>query len=272
MMTGLNRQGVLVRRGNVVIETYVDGRGPTMVILPSYGRDGGEDFDDITCRLVEAGWRVLRPQPRGIGGSKGPMSGVSLRDLAGDVASVIEELSDGPVPVLGHAFGNLVTRMVASSHSESVRAVVLACSQCSDPPPDVATTPFIAGDPSLPIPQRMAALRLGFFAPGNDPSLWLSGWYPDTLRMQRGAIEAAKQSEYWTAGTVPILEVTPTSDAFKPRRAWGEMRAQLGNRVTTVMVENAGHALFPEQPAGVAQAILPWLERHHSESKFATPR
>ena len=262
MMTEPNRQGIVVRRGDVGIETYVDGHGPTVVIIPSYGRDGGADFDDVTGRLVEAGWRVLRPQPRGIGGSAGPMTGVSLRDLAGDVAGVIEELSDGPVPVLGHAFGNLVTRMVASAHPASVRAVVLACSQCSDPPLDVAKTPFIAGDPSLPVPQRMAALRLGFFAPNSDPSPWLSGWYRDTLRMQQGAIEATRQSEYWAAGTVPILEVTPTSDAFKPRRAWGEMRAQLGVRVTTVMVEDAGHALFPEQPARVAEAILPWLDRH----------
>ena len=39
-----------VRRNNHVcasqgleIETYVDGDGPSFVILPSYGRDGGDD-------------------------------------------------------------------------------------------------------------------------------------------------------------------------------------------------------------------------------------
>lgn len=31
--------------------------------LATYGRDGGTDYDDITARLVGAGWHVLRPQP-----------------------------------------------------------------------------------------------------------------------------------------------------------------------------------------------------------------
>ncbi len=51
------------------IVTCIDGEGPTLVVLPSYGRDGLEDFDRFTDRIVAAGWRVLRPQPRGIGGS-----------------------------------------------------------------------------------------------------------------------------------------------------------------------------------------------------------
>ena len=59
----------LVPRADVTIATYGDGSGPTLVILPSYGRDSRDDFDHITGRTVGAGWRVLRPQPRGIAGS-----------------------------------------------------------------------------------------------------------------------------------------------------------------------------------------------------------
>jgi len=57
----------------VSIETYADGgNGPDVVILPSYGRDGGADFDPLTAALAGAGCRVLRPQPRGIAKSAGP--------------------------------------------------------------------------------------------------------------------------------------------------------------------------------------------------------
>ena len=42
----------LVHRPGVTINTFVDGIGPVLVILPSCGRDGGEDFDDITARLA----------------------------------------------------------------------------------------------------------------------------------------------------------------------------------------------------------------------------
>lgn len=55
------------------IVTCTDGEGPTLVALPSYGRDGLHDFDRFTDQIVAAGWRVLRPQPRGITGSAGPM-------------------------------------------------------------------------------------------------------------------------------------------------------------------------------------------------------
>lgn len=61
-MTAALRSAML-REDGVAIEAYVDGDGPAFVILPSYGRDGGTDYDDITARLVGAGWHVLRPQP-----------------------------------------------------------------------------------------------------------------------------------------------------------------------------------------------------------------
>ena len=67
------RRSEVIHRNGVTVETYIDGDGPPFAILPSYGRDGGEDYDNLTARLVEAGWKVLQPQPRGIAGSSGPM-------------------------------------------------------------------------------------------------------------------------------------------------------------------------------------------------------
>ena|GEM_PF-4287564 len=89
----MTRRSVTVTSGATSIETYVDGSGTDtgvdVVVLPSYGRDGGEDFDAFSAALAEAGYRVLRPQPRGTAGSTGPMSGVTVDDLADDVARQI---------------------------------------------------------------------------------------------------------------------------------------------------------------------------------------
>ena len=79
----------MVRTGAVAIETYAEGDGPTLLILPSCGRDGGADHKDVTTRAVRAGWRLLRPQPRGVADSSGPMKGVTLHDLADVAAAVI---------------------------------------------------------------------------------------------------------------------------------------------------------------------------------------
>ncbi len=75
----------IVSRGNVDIEVLSQGSGAVIVMLPSLGRSG-EDYDAVAAMLASEGFRVLRPQPRGIGRSKGPMDGLSMHDLAADVA------------------------------------------------------------------------------------------------------------------------------------------------------------------------------------------
>ncbi len=260
------RKSQLVSDNGVEIEVYVDGDGPTFVILPSYGRDSGDDYDDIAARLADAGWRVLRPQPRGIAGSKGPMSGVSLHDLASDVALSIRAAGIAPAVVLGHAFGNLLARMLATDFPASVRAVVLAAAQATKVSEDIATAPFVAGDTSASQADRLAALRMAFFAPNHDASIWLGGWYPKTLAMQRAANEAVALSSYWKCGSVPLLELIAEDDPFKPKEYWQELHTQLGARVTTAVINDAGHALFPEQPVKVAAAILPWAAHFHGDA------
>ncbi len=258
----VKRTSELVRRRGTEIETYIDGKGPALVILPSYGRDGGKDFDDLSGRLVQAGWKVLRPQPRGVAGSTGPMTGVTLHDLADDVAAVIRQLGHGSAVLLGHAFGHALSRMVATDHQGLVSAVILAASQASKVPADIAKAPLIVGDLTRPEAERLAVLRKAFFAPGHDASIWLAGWYPGTLKMQHEAAQAVPLAAYWGCGRAPMLEVFGALDPFKPRAYWQELGDQFGDRVTSVMIDDASHALFPEQPDRVAQAVLPWLVRH----------
>ena len=254
----------MVRAAGAAIETYVEGDGPALVVLPSYGRDGGEDFDGITARLVRAGWRVLRPQPRGIAGSKGPMAGVTLHDLADDVAAVIRTLGGGRAVLLGQAFGQALSRMVATDHPDLVAAGILAAAQASEVPPEIAKTPFIAGDLDRPEAERLDALCCAFFAAGHDARPWLAGWYPATLKMQHEAAQAVPPAAYWACGRTPMLEVFGADDPFKPKAFWQEMRDEFGDRVTSVVIDGASHALFPEQPVKVAEAVLPWLDQHRS--------
>src|SRR6202162_622734 len=85
-------QHFLVDRGDVHIDVRIEviaqGLGPVIVILPSLGR-GAEDYNVVASLLSKDGFRVLRPQPRGIGASTGPMTGVTLHDFAADVGAVI---------------------------------------------------------------------------------------------------------------------------------------------------------------------------------------
>jgi pimeloyl-ACP methyl ester carboxylesterase len=190
------------------------------------------------------------------------MHGVSLHQLANDVALVIGKLGDGRAVIVGHAFGHFVARMAAVDHPAAVRGVVLAAAAASTWPPDIAATPIKAGDLSAPEADRLAALRLGFFAPGHDPRPWLHGWWPAAQEMETNSREKAgvKQSDWWSAGTAPLLELIPASDPFKPKAFWGELKESYGERVQTVIIPDASHALFPEQPQAVADAIIAWVK------------
>ncbi len=254
---------VLVPAGAAIIETIVQGAGPALVMLPSLGRDGYEDFDEVAALVVAAGHKVLRPQPRGIGGSAGPLAGASLHDLAADVAAVIRAEGGGRAVILGHAFGHFVARMTAVDFPDLVRGVVLAAAAAREYAPEIAATPRRAGDLTAPEEARLAALRLGFFAPGHDPRPWLHGWHPATQRMQIDCREkqGVRQSDWWHAGAAPMLELIPAHDPFKPREKWGELRAEFGDRVEAMVIDNASHALFPEQPRAVAAAVVAWMRR-----------
>lgn len=76
-----------------------------MVLLPSLGRDVSE-FDPLARRLAVAGFRVVRPRPRGFGRSVGPMDGLTLHDFARDTAAVVEHERAGPAIMAGHAYGH----------------------------------------------------------------------------------------------------------------------------------------------------------------------
>src|SRR4029077_16866299 len=191
-------------------EVIVQGSGPLVVMLSSRGR-GAEDFDAVATGLAKAGFRVLRPQPRGVGGSRGSMTGLSLHDFARDTAAVIRHEKRGPAVLVGHAFGSWVARATAIDDPELVRGVVMVAAAAKAYPAGFSGAKELSeavrksGDPSLPESERLKYLQLAFFAPGNDASVWLKGWHGEADEAQSAAGRATRQSEWGSAGTGPLL-------------------------------------------------------------------
>jgi len=254
------RARVLVRYAGITIETIVEGKGPAVVLLPSLARDS-EDYDDVADGLVRQGLRVLRPQPRGIGRSSGPLENITLHDFARDVAEVITQLGDGRAVVVGHAYGNWVARMTAVDHPALVRGVAIAAAASRQYDASLRAEIDKAGDPALPEEVRLAALRKAFFAPGSDPRPWLSGWHPHLREAQRAAAAAVPQQQWWPGGVAPLLDLQADQDPFRVASTRQEMKDEFGDRVTIVVIKNASHALFPEQPQEVATALADWIKR-----------
>ena len=250
----------LVTAGAVQIDVIAEGSGPLLVMLPSSARDS-EDFDEVAAMFAAAGLRVLRPQPRGMGGTAGPLDGLTLHDYAADVAAVIEAQRAGPTVVLGHAFGQWVARTLAADRPDLVRGVVLAAAAARAIRPELRAELAKCVDTKLPDAERRAALRFAFFAPGHEPPAnWLSGWHGAASKSQHTASAATPQKEWWTAGTAPVLDLQGSQDPWRPRETVEAFRRDLGaDRVTVQVIESCSHAMFPEQPEAVVQAVTAWM-------------
>lgn len=246
------------------IVVYSQGEGPVMVLLPSLGR-GATDLGELAQPLCDAGLRVLRPEPRGHGGSTGPLEGKTLHDWAGDIAAVIRDAGGAPAWVVGHAHGNWIARTLASDHPQLVRGLILLAgsagkvpkgSQALPIPPEVRAMIERCAEPGISDSERLQALQGAFFAPGNDARAWLTGWDRHLMAMQTLAQKRTPVDEFFAGGVAPILNVQAAHDVVAPPAYANVLREYLGERVTNVTIANAGHALLPEQPEAVVRVIL----------------
>lgn len=253
--------------GEVELVVYAQGRGPLVVLLPSLGR-GAADMLELALPLCDAGFRVLRPEPRGNGGSTGPLEGKTLHDWAGDIAAVITDAGGAPAWVVGHAHGNWIARTLASDYPQLVRGLVLLAgsagkvprgTQALPIPPEIRSMIERCAEPGLPDAERLACLQQTFFAPSSDASVWLTGWNRQLMAMQTAAQRRTPVDDFFAGGDAPILNVQAACDVVAPPRYAGVLREYLGDRVTDVMIADAGHALVPEQPEAVVRAILAYI-------------
>lgn len=247
----------------VALEVLVVGEAPSVVLVPSAMR-GAADFGELQAALLAAGHASAAINPRGAGRSRGAIEGLTLRDLADDVALVADRLCGGAAHLIGHALGNIFVRAAASYRPEAALSVsVMPCgghNLGSHPaPPEVIAAIGRCHDESLPEAERLEALRTAFFAPGNDPSVWLEGWWPQSAGLA-SAIGRADPEEWWRAGTAPLLIVQPMNDPMCAPEVELTAAATIGPRARYVEVPDCSHAILPEQPRAVARAVIDFLD------------
>ncbi len=258
----MNEQVRDVALGDVNIRVRLVGASSrrSVVMLPSLGR-GSHDFDDLAPRVARTGYNVILPEPRGIGGSTGPLEGKTLHDVAADVARVIGQMASGPVILIGHAYGNRVARTVATDYPALVdRVILLAAGGLVPIRPEILEAMRGCMTPTLPREERLVHLAKAFFAPGNDPSVWLDEWWPEAAIAHSAAVRATETEDWWEAGGKRLTILQAEFDAIAPRENALDLKQRLGGRVNIMDIKNAGHAMLPEQPDQIAAAVLATLD------------
>ena len=240
----------------VTISATVRGKGPLVVLVPSLGR-GASDFGDLAAKIAAAGFQTAAVDPRGVGQSRGPSEGVTLFDLADDVGMVARGLSDKPAVFIGHAHGNRIVRALASKRPEQVsRLILLAAGGQVKIEPEVQAALTNVFVETLSPEQHLAAVKMAFFAPANDPSVWRDGWYPAVAEAQTAAGAATPNGEWLDGGRAPILIVQAADDRVAAPANAAALKAAHPDRVTVVTIPHAGHAMLPEQPKLIADIVV----------------
>lgn len=234
-------------------------KGHPIVMLASLGRPAS-DFDEIALALAGKGYRIVLPNPRGIDGSSGPMEDLTLHDLADDVAHILTHMPHAPVTLLGHAFGNRLTRATAADYPPLVtRIILLACGGLIEMPQEARKALINCFNADQSPEEHLSSVRYGFFADGNDASVWREGWYRETMLMQSGAVQRTPVDDWWEAGGQPMLVIQALEDRIALPANAHDLKKRLGEQVTLVELPHAGHAMLPEQPETIVKAISDYL-------------
>jgi 3-oxoadipate enol-lactonase len=132
-----------LQRGRVRLVYDVVGEGPAVVLVQGLGLSG-RMWLALTGGLVKTGYRVIVPDNRGTGRSDAPLPPYRMRDLADDLAAVLEHAHVGPALVVGISLGGMIVQHLTLRRPDLVAGLVLASTSCGPPfgtLPNLGTVP-----------------------------------------------------------------------------------------------------------------------------------
>ena len=229
-----------------------------VVMLASLGRPAS-DFDDLADRLRDGGLTAhpFDPPPSWDGEP-------TLHDLAGGVIAEMDRLGIECAHIIGHAFGNRLARTVTADHPSRVATLTLLAAGGYVPiEPSIGASLLACFDESLSAAEHLTHVSRAFFAPGNDARVWADGWMSAVAAYQRPAIERTPRTDWWDAVADRVFVIQALQDVIAvPENGRRYVREHI-NCAELVEIDGAGHAMLPEQPRIIAEAVLRFL---HAES------
>lgn len=167
-------KGVLTREdGAKLAFRRVEGEGPTVVWLGGFHSDmTGTKAEVLSEQAKATGGAYVRFDYFGHGESEGAFKDGTISRWRADALAVIDELTEGPLVLVGSSMGGWLSCLAAIARPDRVKAMVLIA-----PAPDF-TEKLMA--PELSDEARAAIARDGFWI---RPSEYDDGGYPITREL-----------------------------------------------------------------------------------------
>jgi pimeloyl-ACP methyl ester carboxylesterase len=242
------------------LECTLYGSGTPVVLLANAGCSSGY-FDDLARALAAGGLQAICVNMRGTGESRGSLDGITVHDLAADVAGVLEALDCGPAHLVGHAFGNRVARCLAVDRPALVRSVTLLAAGGLIVPSTPPGTNFRnATEVKMNGNDCVTVLGARWLSPASDPKVLAQvECWPAVHVAHLATSRGVALEEWWGAGTAPLLVIQGLDDEVAPPGNGHALREQFGERVRVIDLPRAGHFLVSEQPEAVTRAVAEFV-------------
>jgi len=252
----------IIKSGAIEIETFVFGDGPDILIMASGNGRPASDLEDLANLITSDGIRVVTYNYRTLGKSKGPISGITLHDLAQDVWIIADALDAAKVHLAGKTYGNRVMRTASADQPDRVLSVILIGSGGEIlPSPEVQEKYKRYINPHIPKDEWQKLQAELNFAPGNEHLASRSaehGAHPELAKAQVQASEVTPKGEWTGAGTAPMLVLTGRQDIVAVPEN-GLKIAKERTNTWLVGIPNCGHNMVFEQPKEISQLIRAFI-------------
>jgi 3-oxoadipate enol-lactonase len=252
---------------HITLEYRFDGpRDGAVIVLSNSLASNYTMWDHQVPALTDAGFRVLRYDSRGHGGSGVTQGPYSLEMLVADVVALLDRLELERVHFMGCSKGGMVGQMLATAHASRVGALVLASTACH-------VSPAQTWD------ERIAAVRAGGMEAVADGTIdrWFTGagqqrmpaevariramvaaTPPEGFCACCAAIRDMDQRESIRAITAPTLVVVGEQDPGTPVSAAEAIHERIaGSRL--VVIPDAAHFVNVERAEIFNATVLGFL-------------
>lgn len=259
---------------DIEINYRLDGDGTETIVLINGLADDLTTWEYQVPAFTGAGYRVLRFDNRGVGGTSKPPGPYTSRMLAADAKALVDHLGITGFHLMGTSMGGMISQEYALNYGDDLRSLVLSCTYAAPGPycsrlfkvwEDLAP---VMGVPFIMREVTLLAFTQDFFETRGEElaafeaEMGAMPWPVEAYLAQLNVIQRHDTTDRLPAIAVPTLVQAGAEDVLIPVRLSRRLREAIpGAEWTTTP---GGHACLWEHPGEFNAALLEFFAKHRA--------